>query len=54
MVYCSQAGSESGYNKYNKIIINNSPQSPLNVGHNDRYIIESVNTKFFGLQIARQ
>jgi hypothetical protein len=32
------------------ILIKNSPQSPLNIGYNDKYIVEAVNTKFLGLQ----
>jgi hypothetical protein len=34
-----------------KFIPNNSPQYPLNIGFNDKYIEEAVNTKFLGLQI---
>jgi hypothetical protein len=29
----------------------NSPQYPLHIGYNDKYIEETVNTKFHGLQI---
>jgi hypothetical protein len=36
--------------KCNKICNNNSPQYPLNIGYNDNYIEETVNTKYFGLQ----
>jgi hypothetical protein len=31
-------------------ITKNSPQYPLNVGYNDKYIEEGVNTEFLGLQ----
>jgi hypothetical protein len=34
-----------------KFITENSSQYPLNIGYNDKYIEESVNTKFLGLQI---
>jgi hypothetical protein len=33
-----------------KFITKNS-QYPLNIGYNDKYIEEGINTKFFGLQI---
>lgn len=36
-------------NKYNKIITNNSSQYPLYIGHDEKYIDESGNTKFLGL-----
>jgi hypothetical protein len=29
----------------------NAPQCPLSIGYNDKYIEESVQTKFLGLQI---
>jgi hypothetical protein len=34
-----------------KFIKNNSPQHILSIGHTEKYIEESVNTKFLGLQI---
>ena len=34
-----------------KFITKNSPQYPLNIGDNAKYIEEGVNTKFLGLQI---
>jgi hypothetical protein len=34
-----------------KFITNNSPQYALSIGENGKYIAESVNTKFLGLQI---
>jgi hypothetical protein len=34
-----------------KFLTNNSPQCPLSIGYNDKYIEESVHTKFLGLQI---
>jgi hypothetical protein len=34
-----------------KFITNNSPQCPLSIGYNDKYIEESVHTKFLVLQI---
>jgi hypothetical protein len=34
-----------------KFITKSSPQYPLNIGYNDKYIEEAVNTKFLGLQI---
>jgi hypothetical protein len=33
-----------------KFITYNSSQCPLHIGYNDKYIEESVNTKFLGLQ----
>jgi hypothetical protein len=36
-----------------KFITSNSPQYPLNIGFNDKYIEEAVNTKFLGLQIDK-
>jgi hypothetical protein len=42
MVFCKQTVLES----YNK----SSPQYPLNIGYNYKYIEEAVNTKFLGLQ----
>jgi hypothetical protein len=35
-----------------EFITRDSPQYPLNIGYNDKYIGESVNTKFLGLQIG--
>jgi hypothetical protein len=43
---CKQAGPEHRKNK-----CNNLPQYPLNIGYNDKYIEETVNAKFLGLQI---
>jgi hypothetical protein len=34
-----------------RFITKNSPQYPLNIGFNEKYIEEAVNTKFLGLQI---
>jgi hypothetical protein len=51
MVYCKQAAPEHRENKCNKIATKNSPQYPLNIGYNDKYIEERVTTKFLGLQI---
>jgi hypothetical protein len=34
-----------------EFITKNSPQYPLNIGYNDKYIEQAVNTKFLGLQI---
>jgi hypothetical protein len=34
-----------------KCITKNSPQYPLNIGYNDKYIEEGVNTKFLSLEI---
>jgi hypothetical protein len=34
-----------------KFMTKNSPQYPLNIGYNDKYIGEAVNTKFLRLQI---
>jgi hypothetical protein len=34
-----------------KFLTNNLPQCPLSIGYNDKYIEESVHTKFLGLQI---
>jgi hypothetical protein len=34
-----------------KFITKDSPQYPLDIGYNDKYIEEAVNTKFLGLQI---
>jgi hypothetical protein len=34
-----------------KFIMKNSPQYPLNIGYDDKYVEEAVNTKFLGLQI---
>jgi hypothetical protein len=34
-----------------KFLTHNSPQCPLNIGYNDKYIEESLHTKFLGLQI---
>jgi hypothetical protein len=34
-----------------KFITNNSPQYPLSTGYNGKYIEESVNTNFLGVQI---
>jgi hypothetical protein len=34
-----------------KFIIKNLPQYPLNIGCNNKYIEEAVNTKFLGLRI---
>jgi hypothetical protein len=33
-----------------KFITQNSPQYPLNIGYNEEYVEEAVNTKFLGLQ----
>jgi hypothetical protein len=33
-----------------KFITKNSPQYPLNIGYNDKYIEEAVNRKLLGLQ----
>jgi hypothetical protein len=33
-----------------KCVTKISPQYPLNIGYNDKYIEETVNTKFIGLQ----
>jgi hypothetical protein len=35
-------------------ITENSSQYPLNIGYNDKYIEEAVNTKFHGLEIDNQ
>jgi hypothetical protein len=35
-----------------KFIINKSPQYDLKIGYDEKYIEESINTKFFGLQIG--
>jgi hypothetical protein len=34
-----------------KYITKNSPQYPLNIGHNDKYIKEAVNTKFLDYKL---
>jgi hypothetical protein len=34
-----------------KLITNQSPQYDLKIGYNEKYIEESINTKFLGLQI---
>jgi hypothetical protein len=34
-----------------KIITNNSSQYPLHIGHEEKYIVESGNTKLLGLHI---
>jgi hypothetical protein len=34
-----------------KFITYNSPQFPISIGYEEKYIEESVNTKFLGLQI---
>jgi hypothetical protein len=34
-----------------KCIINKSPQNDLNIGYDEKYIEESINTKFLGFQI---
>jgi hypothetical protein len=34
-----------------KFIMKNSPQYPVNIGYNDKYIEGAANTKFLGLQI---
>jgi hypothetical protein len=34
-----------------KFITKTSPQYPLNIGYNDKYIDEAVNTEFLGLEI---
>jgi hypothetical protein len=44
MVFCKQAVPESRYNKCNTIYNKNSLQYLLNIGYNDKYIEEVVNT----------
>jgi hypothetical protein len=34
-----------------KFIIKNSPQYPLNIRYNDKYIEDAINTKFLGSEI---
>jgi hypothetical protein len=36
--------------KIMKFVTNNSPQCALNIGFHEKYIEESANTKFLGLQ----
>jgi hypothetical protein len=50
MVYIWQVGPKSRQNWWNKIY-NKSPQYDLNIGYDEKYIEESINTKFLGLQI---
>jgi hypothetical protein len=51
MVFCKQTVPEHRKTNVIKCITKNSPQYPLNIGYNDKYIEEGVNTKFLGLQI---
>jgi hypothetical protein len=39
-----------GKTKIIKFVTNNSPQCALSIGYNGKYVEESANTKFLGLQ----